>query len=607
VDRRRDRAAVATEYAERRATHRAAVARLERRHQALANLRLTIGAVAIAVAVASIGWQQLSPWWLAAPAAGFVAVAVRHARLLHQLTRARRAERFADEGLARVEHRWQGRGASGLHWLPADHLYAEDLDLFGAGSLFERLSAARTRGGERRLASWLLAPSAPDTVAARQAAVRDLAERAAFREDLAVLGPEVSEGADSAALAAWATRTVAPPPAGGPIVLAGLAVASIVGVARWWSSPDGTLPVWLPAVWLAQAAVGLLYRRRVLASIRELEPRAHDLAVVAAALARIEAEPLTAPVLVALRERLTATGVPASREIARLSRLVHLLVSRRNQFFAPIAFLVFWATQLAWAVDRWRRRAGRAVPGWLDALAELEALASLGGFAAERPDTVFPTLTEGPPRLEGRAVAHPLLAPETAVGNDLVLGGDAPHLWLVSGSNMSGKSTWLRAVGVNVVLAQAGAPVCAAAFRLTPLCPAGTLRVQDSLQAGRSRFFAEITKLRQIVDAARRAGAGQPATLFLLDELLAGTNSHDRRHGAEGVLRGLLDLGAIGLATTHDLALTALAGALGARAGNVHFADRFDGGGLEFDYQLRPGVVGTSNALALMRSVGLDV
>ena len=157
------------------------------------------------------------------------------------------------------------------------------------------------------------------------------------------------------------------------------------------------------------------------------------------------------------------------------------------------------------------------------------------------------------------------------------------------------------------MLAQAGAPVCAQRFELTPLLPAGTLRVQDSLQAGRSRFFAEITRLRQIVEAARHTGAGGPATLFLVDELLAGTNSHDRRQGAEGILRGLLDLGAIGLATTHDLALTDLAAALAPRAANVHFADRFDAGGLEFDYRLRPGVVGTSNALALMRSIGLDV
>ena len=299
--------------------------------------------------------------------------------------------------------------------------------------------------------------------------------------------------------------------------------------------------------------------------------------------------------------------MPASREVQRLSRLVDLLTSRRNQFFAPVAFVVFWATHLAWAIDRWRLRVGAHVPGWLEALGEIEALSSLGGYTAEHPGHVFAEFGTDGPRLTARDLAHPLLPAATAVGNDLDLGGEAPSLWLVSGSNMSGKSTWLRAVGVNVVLAQAGAPVCARQCTLTPLLPAGTLRVQDSLQAGRSRFFAEITKLRQIVESARQARPGDPATLFLIDELLAGTNSHDRRLGAEGVLRGLLDLGAVGLATTHDLALTDLADSLAPRAANVHFADRFDGGGLEFDYQLRPGVVGTSNALALMRSVGLDV
>jgi hypothetical protein len=566
---------------------------------------MAVAGVAAAVALGAFGLQRLSPWWLLAPVTAFVALAVAHARLLDTLTRARRAEAYIDAGLARLEHRWQGRGATGLSYLPPDHLYGEDLDLVGSGSLFELLSNARTIGGEATLASWLLTPATPAVVLERQHAVRDLAGREQFREDLAVLGPDMRAGADSAALVGWARQSIAAPPVWGPPLLAVVAAATIGGLVRWVATDAP--PVWLLPSAALQAVLGWWWRRRVLTSIRELEPRAADLALVAAALARVEQELFTAPLLVALRARLSASGAPASLEVRRLSRLVELLTSRRNQFFAPLAFLVFWATQLAWAVDRWRRRVGSAVPGWLDALSELEALASLGGYAAEHPDDVYPEFVNGPPRLAAQALAHPLLPTETAVGNDLALGGDAPGLWLVSGSNMSGKSTWLRAVGVNVVLAQAGAPVRAGSFRMTPLLPAGTLRVQDSLQAGRSRFFAEITKLRQIVDAARRSRDGGPATLFLIDELLAGTNSHDRRLGAEGVLRGLLDLGAIGLATTHDLALTDLVAALAPRAANAHFADRFDGGGLEFDYHLRPGVVGTSNALALMRSVGLDV
>jgi DNA mismatch repair ATPase MutS len=174
---------------------------------------------------------------------------------------------------------------------------------------------------------------------------------------------------------------------------------------------------------------------------------------------------------------------------------------------------------------------------------------------------------------------------------------------LVSGSNMSGKSTLLRTVGINTVLALAGAPVRAAALRITPLAIGATLRIQDSLQEGRSRFYAEITRIRAIADTAR----GPVPLLFLLDELFHGTNSHDRLAGASGVLRSLIDRGAIGLITTHDLALTAVAHALAPRAVNVHFEDRFEGGEIHFDYRLKPGPVTRSNAIALMRAVGLDV
>ncbi len=605
MDRRRDRAAVTEAYRARLAALTADAATLEGRHDRLATARLVVAAAGVLIGVAAFGYARLSPWWLAAPVVGFVALAVAHTRVLDARTRAARAIAYVNGGLARLEHRWQGLGATATSWAPADHLYAEDLDLFGRGSVFDLVSTARTSGGEALLAAWLLAPAPPTVVLARQVAAQDLAVRDRFREDLAVFGPDVRARVDSAALVAWAQRPVAPPPAWAHVGLVLLSAATVAGLVLWVR--DGDPPRWLGVAGMAQAAVGWWWRRRVLATIRDLEPRVRDLAVVAAALARIETETFTTPRLQALTARFAAGGRAASTDVGRLSRLVDLLASRRNQFFAPVAFLLFWATHLAWAIDRWRRDIAGGVPHWLDALAEVEALASLGTYVAEHPDHVFPTFLDGPPRLAGTAVAHPLLPPDDAVGNDLAIGGDAPALWLVSGSNMSGKSTWLRAVGTSVVLAQAGLPVRAAAFTLTPLLPAGTLRIQDSLQAGRSRFFAEITKLRAIVEAARHAGADQPPLLFLIDELLSGTNSHDRQRGAEGVLRGLLDLGAIGLATTHDLALTALADALGARAANAHFADRFDGGGLEFDYRLRPGVVGTSNALALMRSVGLDV
>ena len=605
MDRRRHRATVAAAYAERRATTRAAEAALDAQHHRLANLRLATAGVAVVLGVLAAGLDRIALGWLAVPVAAFVGLAVAHARLLAARTRVQRVIAYVDDGLARLEGRWHGRGATGLQHLPPEHPYADDLDLFGAGSVFDLLSTPRTLAGETTLAHWLLHPGTPDDARARQQAVGELAGLDVLREDLAVLGPDVPHAAATEALCAWATAPTQPAPLWATVALGMLAAVTLASIGLWIAS--GEPPPWTGGVLALQAIIGLALRRYVVRVIHEVEPRARDLALTATLIARIETEAFTAPALVDIRRRLAASGLPASAEIRRLTRLVELLTSRQNQIFGPVSVLLCWATQLAWAVDRWRARAGRAVPDWIAALGELEALAALGTYAAEHPEAVFPTFIDGPPQVTARALTHPLLPPGSAVGNDIALGADAPHLVIVSGSNMSGKSTWLRAVGVNVVFAHAGAPVCAAAMRLSPLMPAGTLRVQDSLQSGQSRFFAEITKLRQIVEQARTAASGAPATLFLIDELLAGTNSHDRRQGAEGVLRGLVTLGAIGMATTHDLALTELATALGPRAANMHFADRFEQGGLEFDYHLREGVVGTSNAIALMRSVGLDV
>jgi DNA mismatch repair ATPase MutS len=272
--------------------------------------------------------------------------------------------------------------------------------------------------------------------------------------------------------------------------------------------------------------------------------------------------------------------------------------------FAPIAYLLLVKPQLAVAIDRWHMRYGAAVGEWLRAIGEIEALSALATYAYEHPLDPFPELTSDGPVFESSALGHPLLTDERSVRNDVRLGGvGGPRVIIVSGSNMSGKSTLLRSVGLNVVLALAGAPVRAARLRLSPLGLGATLRIDDSLPAGHSRFYAEILRLREIVDSAR----GPVPLLYLLDEILHGTNSHDRRIGAEGIVRALVKLGAIGLVTTHDLALTELPPALGAVAANWHFEDTLEDGRMVFDYTMRPGVVTHSNALALMRAVGLDV
>jgi DNA mismatch repair ATPase MutS len=245
------------------------------------------------------------------------------------------------------------------------------------------------------------------------------------------------------------------------------------------------------------------------------------------------------------------------------------------------------------------------------AAGELEALLSLSAYCYEHPDDPFPEIVveadtkhDGRPRaaFDGTSLGHPLLPAARMVRNDVRLSGDT-RLLVVSGSNMSGKSTLLRTVGINAVLALSGAPVRAASLRLSPLAIGATLRIQDSLQEGRSRFYAEITRIKLL---AQMASDARPL-LFLLDELLHGTNSHDRLVGAQGVLQSLIARGAIGLVTTHDLALTEIARELAPTVVNTHFDDWFEGGEIRFDYRVKPGPVTRSNALALMRAVGLDV
>jgi DNA mismatch repair ATPase MutS len=275
---------------------------------------------------------------------------------------------------------------------------------------------------------------------------------------------------------------------------------------------------------------------------------------------------------------------------------------------AVAALIQLVRPHVAVAVDGWRRRHGKRVRVWIESVAELEALMSLAAYHYERDRDPFPEIvgaeaaSRSPALFEGVRLGHPLLPSASVVRNDVSLNQQA-QLLVVSGSNMSGKSTLLRTVGINAVLALMGAPVRATSLRISPLAIGATLRIQDSLQEGRSRFYAEITRIREIADLA----GGPVPLLFLLDELFHGTNSHDRLVGASGVLMNLLDRGAIGLITTHDLALTAVADRLAPRAVNVHFEDWFEGQQMQFDYVMKPGPVTRSNAIALMRAVGLDV
>ena len=590
------------EYERRLAAWRERIAALDRINFIISNARLAIALIGAALLWLAFVRASISPLWPVGAWLSFGALAVIHAKRLQGVERARAAERVYLRGLDRLNGRWADSGRvdvrDGAAFLDG-HAYAGDLDLFGAASLFALLNTTRTEIGELTLADWLRAPAPLEEVRARQAAVDELRSMLDFKEDVAVLASESPVGR-TGLLAAWAGS---PPVRFSPALRIGLAACALVTIVlAVVVYRDVIAPEWLFGWLFAQIGIVSIWRRQFHAVLHAIDTPERDLGLLAGVLARIESERFTAPRLVALEQTLLTDGVPPSRRIAQLRTLVSWLDSTHNMMFAPIAFVLLLRQQLAIAIDRWHQAYGPAVAEWLRAVGEFEALAALATFAYERPEDPFPELADQGPAYEADDLGHPLIAAAVSVRNDVHLGAGGPRVVIVSGSNMSGKSTLLRSVGVSVVLALAGAPVTARRLRVSALVLGATLHIEDSLQAGHSRFFAEILRIRTIADAAR----GPVPLLFLLDEILHGTNSHDRRIGAEGIVRALVGLGAIGLVTTHDLALTELPATLSS-AVNMHFEDRLEDGKMIFDYRMRPGVVEHSNALALMRAIGLDV
>jgi hypothetical protein len=588
----------AEEYTRRLADRRTAVQRLDvlDARIAAARLLIVIGGAATAVLV----WRgSITAYLLLVPLVAFGVLVAYHDRIFRARALAKRAIAFYDRGLARLADSWMGGGEPGDRFRDEEHLYANDLDLFGRGSLFELLSVARTRPGEETLARWLKNPAPAAEILVRQDAIRELAPSLDLREALSLAGDDVRAGVEGELLVAWAegARVLGPPWMRFVAVL--LTIATTTALVRLFTAGE-TLP--LEVAIFVQILAFWARRRPILRTLHAADRPARDLDVLSHILEVLEHETFSSLRLHDLRRRLETEGRAASTAIRRLHRLMELHDWEHNAIFVPIAATLQWGTHLAWAIEAWRTRHGVHVRRWLDAVAEVEALASLAAYRHEHPGDPFPDIVDGPATFEGERLGHPLLPGARMVSNDVRLARET-RLLVVSGSNMSGKSTLLRTVGVNAVLAFAGAPVRAGQLRVTPLAIGATLRIQDSLQEGRSRFYAEITRIRRLSDAAR----GTPHLLFLLDELFHGTNSHDRLIGASGVLRRFVEQGAIGLVTTHDLAMTRVVDELAPRAVNVHFDDWFAEGELRFDYRVKPGPVTRSNAIALMRAVGLDI
>jgi hypothetical protein len=536
----------------------------------------------------------------------FIVLIGKHRRVRVRLRWQQDLLALNEQGLHRLARTWDRLPVRRAPADAAGHAYAADLDLYGRASLSQILGPVGSAAGASTLDGWLLHRADAATIRARQAAVLELAARHDLREALAV----------------HARRSAA------------VRVSDVDRFLLWAESPDRlgrapgmrlltwTLPLatWLlivlhatgtvsGAFWLLTATATLLVYFTAGARARRTFERAFGREAMFAhyprMLALITQSQFDAPLLVALRDRLVQHRVPADRHLAELRRLMHLADLRTSSMHLPIFLVTMWDLHVLRSLERWQDAAGSHARDWLAALGEMEALSSIATLAHDEPDWCFPELLpHGSGVVEATALGHPLIPAADRVCNDVTLGPPGTFL-LVTGSNMSGKSTLLRAIGTNAVLAQVGAPCCARALRLPPLEVHTSIRVQDSLARGVSYFMAELERLKQIVDAAHAVRDDGTATqLFLLDEILHGTNSAERRVAARRVIMHLIDAGAIGAATTHDLELAVEPGIAEATV-LVHFQEQFEAEQLTFDYRLRDGLATSTNALILMRLVGL--
>ncbi|HEY6644317.1 MutS-related protein [Povalibacter sp.] len=586
-------------YRARLQQHEQRTAAFERTQDRLGSLRIVLFLAAMGTAWWLLSRDTHSLWWLSLPVAAFLAAVAWHGRIRRRSILSQRAVTFYRAGIARLEDRWMGAGQQGERFNDPHHVYAADLDLFGHGSLFELLFTGRTRMGEECLARWLLAPAGLQEVRARQEATTELLDRLDLREDIAGLGADVPVGVQPQALIEWAEspnrltpRWLLPM----AFVLPALAIAGAYAWYRW-----GLISALL-LVLIAEGGVIRLFKKELQQAMQSTEQAFEDLKLLAGLIERIEREPVQSARMSELKQQLSSHSVAASAAMSRLATIVQWIESRRNPLMQLLGLPLLYPLHVSLAAERWRNDHGKAVRTWLGAIGEVDTLLSIATYRFEHPHDSLPEFTDGPASVRASQLGHPLLPATRCVLNDVAI-VDPTRVLLISGSNMSGKSTLMRTIGINAVLAMAGAPVRAASFELTPLQVGASIRVNDSLHEGSSRFYAEITRLRQLLDLTR-----QPLPLlFLLDELLQGTNSKDRRIGATGVLRGFLDRGAIGLISTHDLALIDIDTAGSARLRNMHFQDELIDGRMKFDYTLRDGVVTRSNGVELMRSIGLEV
>jgi len=540
----------------------------------------------------------------------FVSVTVRHNHVIEQIQRIETFCQMLQSHLARLMLDWDGIPPSAALNFPARHPFAGDLDLTGPRSLHQLLDTATALGGSRRLGDWLLA-KVPDPAAARrrQALVRELLARPALRSALELDGrlasPEPGRRWDTSALLDWLAqrnRSSSFRP-----LLDVLAVLALVNIVLFVLNAFGQIPpLWVAAVAIYLGLQSLRYRESG-EVFDEAYQLAHQLRRLRAVLLNIENTPCQPDSFLAeICAPLRAPGQRPSAALRRIGWLVSAASLRGNPFLGLLLNLLApWDMFFAYRLERFKQLLSGVLPAWLDAWHELEALTALANYAALHPQATFPIIhaADTRPVFTAQAAGHPLIPETSRVNNDFTL-DQLGQAVIITGSNMSGKSTFLRTLGTNLVMAYAGSPVPAARFETIPFRVFTSMTLSDSLNDGISFFYAEVRRLKALLDQLE---APHPYPLFfLIDEIFRGTNNRERRQGSHAYTRALVGRNGVGFISTHDLELAHQAESNPAVA-NFHFREDIRGDKMVFDYTIRPGSSPTTNALRIMALAGLPV
>lgn len=568
-----------------------------------ASLAILLLAFALFAATLILAWHSLwlliaVPWLL-----GFILAVRLYAKHHSAALRAAHRAQFYENGVERLQGNWHESPATGLEFARKEHPYQEDLHILGERSLFTMLCTTRSDAGAERLAAYLLDPASLDETRLRQQAVQELRDQSHLREEIAVLGEYQFLRGDTASIREWLRLPLLCPR---PIVSVALALLSvpvgIVAIAAIAQILPLAHAVSILLVLLAcEAALALPLRQEVSARTNLLTRKGRlttELSILSGGLALMQRQQFHSPKLQSLIKAAQASN--AGLRVEQLRKRLALLDRSESEWFYLPAMMTAFKTQLILAAERWRKKHASQLEIWLSAWAEFEALNAIAGFAFERPAYAFPQFATESVTFQAQSLGHPLLPAPNCVVNNIRLDAST-RFHIISGSNMAGKSTLLRSIGINAVLAFAGAPVHATSTILSPLCIRTSIATHDSLADGKSRFMAEAERLRSTIQSARQS----PPVLFLIDEIFSGTNSRDRRVACEALLEILIENGAIGALSTHDLALTEIAQRSELRGLNMHMESANESDPLDFDYLLKPGIATRANAIAILELIGV--